>query len=303
MGRSVANCRVLLRAGMNLDQGSEPLTICISIDVERDYRLDGAFATRGIEEGLPPVVDLLRSRELPFDLFVSGEIADRLPATLTDRRVAIGCHGLTHPRGHRSYLNQMTVVAQRRQISDATERVRTATGTTPIHFRAPNFSADARTISILEELGYRVDSSVLPGRYVKRLRVLPLLDHRGAPRSPYHPDSERISREGESRMLEVPVTPNTLLPGGPLGMGFLNASGVSSAIRATSEGVSKCVVFLAHSWEMVDWSPADAVAPWVRRAASSHLEPLSMFLDHFPRSAYVNMDRILERWTNHPRRG
>src|SRR6266571_1707458 len=248
MGRSVANCRVLLRAGMSLDEGSEPLTICISIDVERDYRLDGAFTTRGIEDGLPPVVDLLRSRELPFDLFVSGEIADRLPATLAHRLTAIGCHGLRHPRGHRSYLNRMTVVAQRRQISEATERVRTATGTTPIHFRAPNFSADARTISILEELGYRVDSSVLPGRYVKRMRVLPLLDHRGAPRSPYHPDSERISREGES-------------------------------------------------------SPADAVAPWVRRAASSHLEPLSMFLDHFPRSAYVNMDRILEHWTNHPRRG
>ncbi len=133
MGRSVANCRVLLRAGMSLDEGSEPLTICISIDVERDYRLDGAFTTRGIEDGLPPVVDLLRSRELPFDLFVSGEIADRLPATLAHRLTAIGCHGLRHPRGHRSYLNRMTVVAQRRQISEATERVRTATGTTPIH--------------------------------------------------------------------------------------------------------------------------------------------------------------------------
>ncbi len=303
MGRQVADRGVVLRAGMNLVTGASPFALCISIDVERDYRLDESFTTRGIEEGLPPIVDLLRSREVPFDLFVSGEIADRLPTGLADRGVSIGCHGMRHPRGPRSYLNRMTQAGQRREISEATERVRTATGRTPVHFRAPNFSADARTIAILEELGYRVDSSVLPGRYVKRLRVLPLLDHRGAPAAPYHPDPRWIAREGGSTILEVPVSPNVLLPGGPLGLGFLNASGASNAIRATSECRSRCVVFLGHSWEMVDWSAADPVAPWVRKAASSRLGPLGIFLDHFSDSTYVNMDRILERETNHAGRG
>ena len=278
---------------MEARRGSRGL--CISIDVERDYRLDGRLSIRGIEDGLPRFTDFLKSRDVPFDLFISGEIADRLPDGLPGTQVAVGCHGMQHPRGRQSYLNRMSKAAQREEIAAATERVKSATGRTAIHFRAPNFSANATTIAILDELGYRIDSSVLPGRYVKRWRLLPLLDHRGAPQSPYHPDIQRIARKGASKILEVPVSPNLIMPGGPLGLGFVNASGVPDALRAASELASECIVLLAHSWEMVDWGPTDPVAPWVRKASSSHLDAFGHFLDHFPQSAFVNMDRILER--------
>jgi len=269
--------------------------ICISIDVERDYRVDGALSVRGIQEGLPSFVDLLRSHDIPFDLFISGETADVLPAGLHNQLTTIGCHGMRHPPGPRSYLNRMTMAAVRRDVTEATACIRRAIGKTPVHFRAPNFSADGRTISVLQEAGYQVDSSVLPGRHVKRWRFIPLLDHRGAPVSPYHPDARRLSRPGASRLLEVPLSPNTLLPGGPLGLGFLNARGPDQAIRAATATPGRYAIVLAHSWEMVDWQPGDPVATWVRTASSSRREPFARFLDHFPGSTFVNMDEILAR--------
>ncbi len=282
---------------------NESRVLCVSIDVERDYRLDGSISVRGVQEGLPPFVDLLRSRSVPFDLFISGEIAEYLPRGLTDGGVAIGCHAMRHPAGPRSYLNRMTTDRQRREISEATARVQATVGRSPIHFRAPNFSVDGRTISILEDSGYRVDSSVLPGRYVKRWRMFPLLDHRDAPAGPYHPDSGCLVREGASRILEVPVTPNMILRGGPLGLGFLNAAGPGAAIQAALAAPSRYVILLAHTWEMVDWGPKDPVAPWVRTAGSSHLEAMASFLDGFSDSSFFNMDQILESGPEHPRGG
>ncbi len=293
MGCTVANCCILLRIGVNVDKGARPVAICISVDVERDYRRDGSLSVRGIQEGLPSFVDVLRSRGVPLDLFISGEITDAFPRGLVDDRTAIGCHGMWHPRGPRSYMKRLSAQAQRREIDGATARVSAAVGRTPIHFRAPNFSANSTTISELERAGYLVDSSVLPGRYVKRWRLLPLLDFRGAPLSPYHPDPSRLTREGLSRILEVPLTPNVMLPGGPLGLGFLNSAGPDDFIRATLAAPTRYVTLLAHTWEMVDWESGDPVESWVRSGASSNLSGVSRFLDYFSDSVFVNMDSIL----------
>lgn len=278
-----------------MDGGLVHPEICISIDVERDYRVDEAISVRGVQEGLPWFVDLLRSRDIPFDLFISGEIADVLPAGLNNQLTSIGCHGMRHPPGPESYLNRMTMASVRRDVTHATDCVRKAIGQNPVHFRAPNFSADGRTISALEEAGYKVDSSVLPGRYVKRWRLIPLLDHRDAPVSPYHPDPNHLTREGGSRVLEVPLSPNGLLPVAPLGLGFLNARGPNETIRAATATPGRYAILLAHSWEMVDWHRGDPVAPWVRTAASSRPDPVAEFLDRFPVSTFVNMDEILAR--------
>ena len=41
------------RDEMSADPRQDPPKICISIDVERDYRLDGRLTTHGIDDGLP----------------------------------------------------------------------------------------------------------------------------------------------------------------------------------------------------------------------------------------------------------
>src|SRR5438552_18331665 len=90
------------------DQVPTP-SFCISVDVERDYRLDGKITVRGIEAGLPVFLDALRSRSLPSDLFVSGEIVPYLPSDFPkdgDALVSLAAHGLTHSAGLNRYLRR-----------------------------------------------------------------------------------------------------------------------------------------------------------------------------------------------------
>jgi len=262
-----------------MDEVGDPAKpeICISIDVERDYRADRRMTVRGIAEGLPVYLDLLRSLQIPHDLFVSGEVAPDVPKEVfgvANGLVALGSHGLTHEPGVRSYLNRKRRPVIENELQKATQQILLRFGRTPLHFRAPNFSTSAQTLSVLERLGYRSDSSVLPGRYVRRWRTLPLLDHRNAPLDPYHPDPRSILQEGSSSILEVPVTPNP----------FANAI---ARLR------SRYVILLAHSWEMVSWRRSDPVAGWVPQASSSSPKPLERLLHHFGGSRFVNMDRIL----------
>ena len=270
--------------------------ICISIDVERDYRADRRMTVRGIAEGLPVYLDLLRSLQIPHDLFVSGEVAPDVPKEVfgvANGLVALGSHGLTHEPGVRSYLNRKTRPIIEHELQKATEHIRSRFGRSPSHFRAPNFSTSAQTISVLERLGYRSDSSILPGRHVRRWRTLPLLDHRNAPLDPYHPDPLSILQQGSSSILEIPVTPNPFQAGSPLGLGFLHHAGLESFIRAIAHLESRYVILLAHSWEMVSWRRSDPVAGWVPQASSSSPKPLERLLHHFGGSRFVNMDRIL----------
>jgi len=74
----------------------------------------------------------------------------------------------------------------------------------PVSFRAGRFSAGARTIRILEELGYEVDTSVTP--HLKWIDSGRNLDFRSAPEQPYYPAPTNILQPGTARVLEVPVT-------------------------------------------------------------------------------------------------
>lgn len=273
-------------------------SFCFSVDVERDYRLDGNITVRGIEEGLPQFVDALRSRAIPFDLFVSGEIVPSLPSDLCkdgEDLTSLGCHGLTHPAGLDSYLGRKPAKKLRADIELATRAIGAKFGRVPRLFRAPNFSITTEALRILESLGYLCDSSILPGRRVRRWRILPLLDHRGAPSNPYHPDPLSPAMSGNSPILEVPVTSHPTKPGTPLGMGLLNDLGTAAVLKAVSQVRTRYVVFLCHTWEMVPWSASDPVASWVRTASSSPTKSIQALLDHFDYSRFVNMAQIVAR--------
>src|SRR6185369_1908262 len=71
--------------------------------------------------------------------------------------------------------------------------------------RAGRFGIGPRTLGFLDQLGYRVDSSVTPNRwwFIERGRGVNFL---GAPLQPYYPSIDDFRRPGDMRVLEVPVT-------------------------------------------------------------------------------------------------
>ena len=75
----------------------------------------------------------------------------------------------------------------------------------PVSFRAGRFGIGRRTIGILEDLGYGVESSVTP-HVDWSSSGAPGLSFAGAPSQPYRPDRGDPGRPGDAKLLEVPVT-------------------------------------------------------------------------------------------------
>jgi hypothetical protein len=246
----------------------------VSVDVEEDLPGILPYGVRGIEEGLPALLDILDDLHLRADFFFLASVAREYPDLVREvasKGHAVGNHGLDH-----GLLCQKPIEVQRKDIRVSTRALTDLAGVRPVMFRAPNFSVDDFTLAILEDEGYLIDSSVLPGRLLRRV-FRNLYDHRRAPSRPYHPRLRTSDTRG--RLLEIPVTANPLRPGAPLGQGALNVNGPTKLleiVRSLSVGV---FVFLIHPWELVDlalWYPS--LPSGYSDACSRDLEPLRDFL-------------------------
>lgn len=83
----------------------------------------------------------------------------------------------------------------------------------PVSYRAGRFGFTAEHIAVLERLGYRADTSIVPLFDRRGKWGIPRLlggkggqDYREAPLVPYHPSYEDHRRAGAARLLEIPVT-------------------------------------------------------------------------------------------------
>lgn len=129
--------------------------VALTIDVEQDAPpfLD---TWRGIESGLPLMLELLAKHNVQATFFVTGMAAERFPELIAEvsQRHEVSCHGYEHER-----FDRLAADEQRRRIEKATEVLHKVTGTKPPGFRAPNFKSTGQTHAILAELGYVYDAS------------------------------------------------------------------------------------------------------------------------------------------------
>jgi peptidoglycan/xylan/chitin deacetylase (PgdA/CDA1 family) len=130
------------------------MTVCFTVDVEQDCPpyLD---TWRGIERGLPALLDLLDREGVHATCFTTGQAARRHPDAVRDmvaRGHELGCHGDTH-----RLFSTMTAAAADREIGHASASLR-AFGPV-VSFRAPNLRFPAAYLRLLERHGYAIDSS------------------------------------------------------------------------------------------------------------------------------------------------
>lgn len=143
-----------------------------------------------IEDSVEIVLDLLADHDVRATFFVVGEIARTHPdlvARIAAEGHEIGSHGDTHRP-----LFELTPEEFATELARSTAAIRDATGTTPVGFRAPNFSVTPRThwaVEALDATQYRYDSSVFPVR-------TPMYGVSGAPVRPYPLDRTHRSRSG-----------------------------------------------------------------------------------------------------------
>lgn len=134
-----------------------------SIDVEKDILSEDS--SRGIEEGLPLILNLLDKYHVKATIFVNGETAEQFPSLIKElaKRHEIACHGYSNEDMGRISRKEQFHILQR-----ATEAIERVAGR-PCGYRAPRLSVNPDTFSLLKEFGYRYDSS-LPQFGLKNLR-------------------------------------------------------------------------------------------------------------------------------------
>ena len=141
------------------------MNVCITVDVEHDCP---PFLTtyRGIEEGMPRLLDLLAEEQVAATFFTTGDVARRYPEVV--RRIVsseheLGCHGDTHRR-----FSTLDEKEARKEIDFAAATLRQFG---PVRsFRAPNLDFPRSYLPLLKQASFEVDSSEgrhKPGSFFK----------------------------------------------------------------------------------------------------------------------------------------
>ena len=135
-------------------------SFCLSVDVEEDLPGLLPYGTKGIEQGLPALFDVLADSRIHGDFFFSTPIVKEYPDTVRDAiRLGhgIGNHGMDH-----GLLCSKPLDQQRKEIQSSSRILMDVSGSTPLMFRAPNFSVDSSTLSLSNTPGGHCGAGTAP---------------------------------------------------------------------------------------------------------------------------------------------
>lgn len=165
-----------------------------------------------------PLLKVLKKYDSRATFFVPGEVARAAPDLIVEisrQGHEIASHAPVHLP-----LNLIPKDKLQTLVRDDILYIERILGRRPIGFRAPYFAIDNDDgwfFEILQKLGFRYDSSVVP-------TWTPFWGMPFAPKHPYYPNLLNLSKAQDSgRILEIPVTvwPSWMyLPGLPIGGGL-----------------------------------------------------------------------------------
>jgi hypothetical protein len=202
--------------------GNGAPAVLVGVDTEADDQWSAAgrqaLSVRNAER-LPALQALFDGLGVRPAYLVTHEMASRhesapvLRELLATGRCEIGAH--LHPWSSPPYRpedlegrypHQLPTALLRRQLTELTEVIERSVGRRPTSYRAGRHGFDERSLVMLEELGYTVDTSVDP-LFNERRKGGPVFA--GAPLLPYRPDYRDVRRPGGARILEIPVSAAT----------------------------------------------------------------------------------------------
>ncbi len=188
--------------------------ITITIDVEEDCP-PMLTSTRGMEEGLPKLLDLFKKEGVKATFFVTGMMAEQYPDLvhrIPKEGHELGCHGYTHAR-----FDRMETEEARTDLRQAGKVLRKFSKRL-VSFRAPNLQFPAKYLKFLEEEGFLYDSSL----------------------AAYKPPFPRSNIEGKLIRIPATITSSFLRLPPTLFLPFFTHA--------------KAPVIFVHPWEFVDMS-------------------------------------------------
>ena len=162
-----------------------------------------------LNQGMPRLLDLYGKYGVKATFFYTGHIARLYPEVV---RMAyrkgheIGSHGLTHEVS--KAFDVMPPEEQLSHLRKSKEILEDIIGEEVVSFRAPAARVDKGFPKVLQEAGFKVDSSVSSQRMdmMFSFGALKKLNWLVAPRKAYFAQNENIFRKGDSTILEIPIS-------------------------------------------------------------------------------------------------
>jgi hypothetical protein len=195
--------------------------MCVSIDCECDkgpkWLCRRPLGFEGVYEGIFHRLHPLFARYGAKPTYLLSPEVMRDEASVEGLRRLRGAELGTHLHGEfaepQAFEPDVTRVFQRdyppelerQKLSSMTDLFVAAFDRRPTSFRAGRFGIGDRSLELLAELGYTVDSSVTPNVDWASAGAVGL-DFRGAPTQPYRPNPRAPAHRGDGALLEIPVT-------------------------------------------------------------------------------------------------
>jgi Polysaccharide deacetylase len=207
----------------------------VQVDIDGWWAYCAAYGEASSREADPVYQEALPRLRATFDrhgiratLFVVGTDMEvpakrRLIEAMAREGHEIANHTFSHPLG----LPTLPAARLAAEIDQAEDVLGEVAGARPVGFRAPGYAMDETVYRLLEERGYRYDSSLLPTFWGGVIRAVQARGARSgraasptcfgrpahglAPLRPYRPSRRRLWRPGRESeetgaVLEVPVT-------------------------------------------------------------------------------------------------
>ena len=232
------------------------------MDVEQDCP-PYLETTRGMEEGLPLLLAILKEKGVIATFFVTGEMARKFPERIKEISRSgheVGCHGDLHQRFDKLGWDQA-----KDSVVRGTETLEALLNRRPTSFRAPNLQMPTEYMELLENTGYRVDSSI------------------AAYKPPFH---RRPFYTGP--MLRVPATITSSVLRLPLPL-----------LKSCFKLLPSQPVFFLHPWELVDLSEEQIRLDCRLGTGDRLAENLSYLMDYYKgrETRFITMQDLYEKQT------
>jgi polysaccharide deacetylase family protein (PEP-CTERM system associated) len=254
------------------------------VPLERQTKLeDGGFIPRAVEL----LLDELASAKAKATFFCLGSVAEWYPETM-DTIAAEGHELAVHGYTHRP-LHEHTRASFEDEVKRTVDLLSRG-AVRPVGFRAPSFTYAPFLYEVLEQQGFKYDSSIMPIR-------TPLYNW-----SVYHSSAPFWMTP---RILEFPLTVDkvALLAKVPVGGIYFRLLGglIDSELLKRVERAQGIAIFYVHPWEILD-SPHVALSLPKRALAYHRIPSLRAFervLRSFPWTDFGDsLDLIVERLSN-----
>lgn len=267
--------------------------ICLTFDVEEfsipsDYGIRSAYLnnTEFSREGCHNLIDLLKKYNIHSTFFITGYFAEREKEAV--RALKEEGHEIASHSYSDSDLSGLSKPELTGSIWKSKKILEKISGEEINGFRTPQFKVNPCLVGVLEELGFRYDSSVhpaiIPGHYWNWRSML----------KAYNPDKNDLFSEGSSSVLEIPVSVMPIIRF-PLSWWWMRNLGnwLTAAGAKINLSRDRSVILYFHAWEFAGLPKIESMPfHMTRNTGDIFLNKIERFIKMFKKSRFDRIDRI-----------